>query len=100
MARTPARARPDPTSPPTRACEDEDGIPKYQVKRFQAIAPRSADRTTDCVTSPGAPSPLPIVEATAVPLRAPRKFSKAASRIAVRSGRTPVLTTVATALAA
>ena len=45
-------------------------------------------------------SPLPIVAATAVPVRAPAKFSRAASRMAVRSGNTPVLTTVATALAA
>jgi hypothetical protein len=43
---------------------------------------------------------LPIVEATSVPWRAPSTFSSAASKIAVRSGSTPVLTTVATALAA
>ena len=45
-------------------------------------------------------SPLPIVAATAVPVRAPAKFSRADRRMAVRSGNTPVLTTVATALAA
>ena len=75
-------------------------MPKYQVSRFQRIAPKSADRTTTWVTAPGSMSPLPIVAATAVPVRAPAKFSRAASRMAVRSGNTPVLTTVATALAA
>ena len=49
---------------------------------------------------PAAISPLPIVAATAVPVSAPTKFSRAARRIAVRRGSTPVLTTVATALAA
>ena len=31
-----------PTRPPISACEDDDGRPKYQVSRFQAIAPTSA----------------------------------------------------------
>ena len=75
-------------------------MPKYQVIRFQAIAPSRADRTTTCVTACGWISSLPIVAATAVPVSAPRKFRMAASRIAVRRGSTPVLTTVATALAA
>ncbi len=75
-------------------------MPKYQVTRFQRIAPKSADRTTTWVTALGSMSPLPIVAATAVPVRAPAKFKRAASRMAVRKGNTPVLTTVATALAA
>ena len=41
-----------------------------------------------------------VGSATAVPVRAPAKFSRAVRRMAVRSGSTPVLTTVATALAA
>ena len=35
-----------PTRPPMRACEDDDGRPKYQVMRFQAIAPMSPAITT------------------------------------------------------
>ena len=38
-----------PTRPPIRACDDEEGRPKYQVIRFQAIAPSRPARTT---TSP------------------------------------------------
>ncbi len=75
-------------------------MPKYQVTRFQTMAPSRADRTTTCVTAPALMRSLPIVAATAVPVSAPAKFSKAARRMAVRRGSTPVLTTVATALAA
>ena len=32
-------ARPAPTSPPISACEDDDGMPKYHVMRFQVMAP-------------------------------------------------------------
>ncbi len=35
-------ASPAPTRPPIRACEDEDGRPKYQVIRFQVMAPTRA----------------------------------------------------------
>jgi hypothetical protein len=59
----------------------------------------SADNTTTKVIVPGVIIPLPIVLATAVPVKAPTKFKTAASIIAVLSGRTPVLTTVAIALA-
>ena len=41
-----AAARAAPTSPPISACDDDDGSPKYQVIRFQAIAPISAAKTT------------------------------------------------------
>src|SRR5579864_59691 len=75
-------------------------MPKYQVNKFEKIAPKSAERTTTCVTVSAAIKPSPIVAATAVPLKAPRTLSRAASRIAVRIGSTPVLMTVATALAA
>ena len=40
------RARAAPTRPPISACEDDDGMPKYQVMRFQLIAPISAANTT------------------------------------------------------
>ena len=35
-----------PSRPPIRACELDDGIPKYQVIRFQLIAPISAPKIT------------------------------------------------------
>lgn len=75
--RSPACDSDEPTSPPTSACEDDEGMPKYQVNRFQRIAPSRAESTTPCVTAPGSTSPLPIVAATAVPVSAPRKLRTA-----------------------
>ena len=38
-------ASPAPTMPPISACDDDDGMPKYQVMRFQVIAPTRAAMT-------------------------------------------------------
>ncbi|GAB3951952.1 hypothetical protein GCM10027614_54850 [Micromonospora vulcania] len=46
----PLASRVAPTRPPKRACEEDDGRPKYQVIRFQAIAPSTPAKTT-----PGCP---------------------------------------------
>src|SRR5919197_588705 len=35
----PSAANAEPTTPPISACEEDDGSPKYQVSRFQKIAP-------------------------------------------------------------
>ena len=51
IERAPAWAIAEPTRPPTRAWDEEDGMPKYQVTRFQSVAPKSADRTTTWVTA-------------------------------------------------
>src|SRR5213593_5261461 len=54
-----AAATPAPHRPPISACVELLGSPRYQVTRFHAIAPSSADTTT---TSPGLiPSVLAIV---------------------------------------
>ena len=37
IAPVPALATPAPTKPPTKACDDDDGIPNHQVIRFQEI---------------------------------------------------------------
>ena len=42
----PALAIAAPTRPPIRACEEDEGMPYYQVMRFQEIAPISAPSTT------------------------------------------------------
>ena len=42
----PAAAMPDPISPPTRACVDEEGMPHTQVTRFQATAPTRVAKMT------------------------------------------------------
>ena len=51
-----AEASAAPTRPPISACEDDDGRPKYQVVRFQVIAPtRPANTTTSpCVSDSAA----------------------------------------------
>ena len=56
-----------PSKPPTKAWEDEDGIPKYHVIKFQAIADNTAAVITTIVTAPGSMRPMPIVSATATP---------------------------------
>ena len=33
-----------PANPPIKVCEDDEGIPKRQVSRFQAIAARTPER--------------------------------------------------------
>src|SRR3546814_7283824 len=39
---------PAPTRPPIKACDELDGRPKYQVMRFQAMAPsRSEEHTSE-----------------------------------------------------
>ena len=45
-AQVPALATAAPTRPPISACDDEDGMPYYQVMTFQAMAPISAPNTT------------------------------------------------------
>ncbi len=74
-------------------------MPKYQVNRFQNIAPMRAAIMTKGVTIPGEMMFLPIVAATAVPLKAPRKFRVAATRMALRGDKALVETEVAIALA-
>src|SRR6058998_1941673 len=76
-----AAARAAPTSPPISACEDDDGSPKYQVIRFQAIAPMRAANTTwrPAVPVGGSMIPPPTVAATLVEITAPTRFITAAS---------------------
>jgi hypothetical protein len=88
-----------PTIPPTRACEELDGIPRYQVRRFQTMAPTSAAATTVWVMVLGSAMSPPMVLATPTPTKAPMKLKAAAMRTAVRAGSTLVEITVATALA-
>src|SRR5262245_47435932 len=88
-----------PTIPPIRACDELDGMPKYQVNRFQAMAPTRAPATTTWVIVVGSAIPLEMVVATLSEMNAPAKLHTAASNTAVRPGSTPVDTTVATALA-
>jgi hypothetical protein len=95
-------ARAAPTSPPMSACEDEDGRPRYQVPRFQTMAPSRAARTTTRPALPcvgGGMIPVPTVAATLVEIRAPTTLNTAAIARATRGVRALVEIEVAIALA-
>src|ERR1041385_3209365 len=95
----PPPARPAPTRPPTRACEEDEGIPKYQVIRFQAMAPMSAPSTTSFVATAGWRVSA-IMEATPTPTtKTAKKLKKAAQSTAYLGERTRVETMVAMAFA-
>ncbi len=100
LTKAPA-ARAEPTRPPISACEDDDGSPKYQVIRFQVIAPT---RPAITITRPWLPLPGSMtsltVFATFWPRKAPTKFITAAMLSATRGVSARVETEVAIALAA
>src|SRR6266536_1887459 len=91
-----------PTSPPNSACEDDDGMPKYQVTRFQTIAPTSPASTTPrpLVPAGGLITPLPTVAATLPPRNEPIRLPTAAMASATRGVGARVETEVAIAFAA
>ncbi len=88
-------------SPPISAWEEEEGIPKCHVNRFQPIAPIRAASTSgwQFATISGWTMPDPSVLATFVPKNAPIRLRVAAMMTAVRGLSTLVETTVAMALA-
>ncbi len=91
-----------PISPPKSACDDEDGMPKYQVMRFQMMAPARPASTTPRLCFPGGRPmiPLPTVEATLPPRNEPIRLPTAAMASAMRGVSARVDTDVAMALAA
>src|SRR5690242_15849128 len=90
-----------PTNPPNNACEEDDGSPKYQVTRFQTIAPTSAAKRIPIPFDPSgvAISPLLTVFATPLPRNAPARFITAAMASAARGVSALVDTDVAMAFA-
>jgi hypothetical protein len=97
----PVAASTAPSKPPMRAWLEEEGMPRRQVSRFQAIAPTSAAAMTTCPPTPGwvLTNPSPTVWATAVPVRAPAKLAVALMPMAKPGFSARVLTLVAIALA-
>src|SRR5689334_12476277 len=75
-----------PTTPPISACEELDGRPKYQVVRFQAIAPTKPANTTVGVITSALTTSLATVAATASEMNAPAKLRSAAYPTATRGG--------------
>ena len=82
-----------------RACDELEGRPKYQVMRFQLMAPMRAASTTICESAGRVTMPLPTVSATFWPANAPTMLSTAAMSRATRGERARVDTDVAMALA-
>src|SRR6266545_1252310 len=82
----PAASRVAPTRPPSSAWVEEDGRPKYQVIRFQAMAPITPAKTTDRLARPTGrvTRSLPTVSATPLPKYEPTKLPKAATISAMR----------------
>ncbi len=98
---TPPLATAAPASPPISACEELEGMPKYQVMMFQLIAPMSAPNTTKWSTMAGSMMPLPTVAATERPkTRKATKLKNAAHSTAHCGRSTRVDTMVAMELAA
>src|SRR5262245_24516604 len=95
-----------PISPPMSACDEDDGRPKYQVIKFQVIAPsRPANTTPRPATSDGgATMPVPTVAATLPAMwkngNEPTRFPTAAMSSAKRGVSARVDTLVAIAFAA
>src|SRR3954470_6933495 len=91
-----------PTRPPISACEDEDGRPKYQVTKFQTIAPINAESTTARPAAPAGGSMIDAAMVTATPVerKAPSKLPIAAMVSATRGVSARVETALAIALAA
>src|SRR3954463_12843806 len=71
----PAAAKAAPTPPPMSACDELDGNPKYQVIRFQEMAPINPAKTTVGVIAPALTTSWATVAATAREMNAPAKFS-------------------------
>src|SRR5215203_1594399 len=95
----PTAATIDPTTPPMSACDELDGSPKYQVIRFQAMAPTSPANTIVEVISPASTMPLATVAATSREMNAPAKLRIDANPTAIRGDSARVEIEVATTLA-
>ncbi len=93
----PAAANVAPITPPINACDELDGIPKYQVNKFQVIPPHNPANTTVKSIAPLLTNPLAIVAATLNDKNAPTKFNAPDSNTAIRGGNAPVAIDVAIA---
>jgi hypothetical protein len=96
----PALATAAPTKPPTRVCDELEGKPYHQVRRFQVIAATKAAAITVRLIASGLITPFPIVAATFKgKIRKATKLKNAAIPTAATGESTFVDTTVAIELA-
>src|SRR5215218_3105323 len=98
-ASKPTAATAEPTTPPISACEELEGSPKYQVTRFQAIAPIRPAKTIVGVITSALTTSLATVAATSIETKAPAKLSTAAIAIATCGRAARVEIEVATTFA-
>jgi hypothetical protein len=91
----PEAATAEPATPPISAWLELEGRPRYQVIRFQVIAPTSPASTTSSVMTSGLTIPVAIVAATSIETNAPRKLRTAALSTATRGESARVETLVA-----
>lgn len=100
----PADTTTAPISPPTSACDDDEGMPFHQVTRFQVMAPSSPhSRMVSAAVGamPSSRTKLPMVLATAVPPSSgPRNSKKPTTSTACAGVMACEAITVATMLAA
>ena len=89
-----------PNNPPMRAYEELLGMPKYQVIKFQAIAPDNAEMIMGSVAALASIRPVVIVSATPLICVAPRVLSTPAMTMAIKGLSTLVAMTVETTFAA
>ncbi len=94
----PAAASVAPTTPPIRACEELDGMPRNQVSRFQVMPPARPANTTVRVTRSVSTRPLAMVAATLSERKAPTRFSRPERATVTRGPSAPVAMDVAIAL--
>jgi hypothetical protein len=99
IAPLPAATKVEPTMPPIRACDEDDGRPNHHVTRFQAMAPIRPPKMTAVVIAPASTMPSAIVAATFTEMNAPTKLSSAAITTAIFGVSAPVAIVVAMALA-
>src|SRR3981081_1925247 len=97
MELQPALATPAPTRLKISAWLELDWMPKYQVSKSHRMAATRAEMTSAWVDNSGGMMPLPTVVATAVPDRAPTKFSTPAISTALPGDRTRAAQTVGNA---
>src|SRR3990172_8886927 len=87
IASSPSATTAAPTSPPTRAWDEEDGIPTYHVIRFQMIAAAKAALIALTVRTSTLSRSSPIVVATATPNRKGATKCATAARSRASRGR-------------
>ena len=98
-AEAPTAANAAPTIPPISAWEELEGSPKYQVIRFQAIAPTRPAKITVGVIAVAWTMSSAMVAATSIEMNAPAKLRTAAMPTATRGDIACVEIEVATTLA-